>query len=184
MKKPFLILLLLCLPCFAQTSYRNTVSLAIGDPELLDFEYQYDFNKFYVAVKPGIITMLIYHSSIHDWNFYPAIRFGVDVFKFRHFSIGPQIEYAYFYTSWAEKNVLTSGGNYYSESKSDYSMFSFGPAIRYFWKRLELQLSAGFHFETTINYSKSTIDNKVENKVNAGDTKFLQMARFSAGILF
>jgi hypothetical protein len=184
--------LLFCLPCFGYGNYKNTISLALGDPEILDFEYQYAFDPFYIAIKPGIIVMLIYRTNINGWNAYPAIRWGADMLKFGSFKIGPQFECAYFYSSWAEKSVLVSGGaderyfasNDYSEGKNDYFIFSFGPAIRYFVNRLEFQLCAGFHTETTITYSKTITNNSKMEQTTIRDTKFLPMARISAGFLF
>jgi predicted small secreted protein len=194
MVKLILAIFLIGLPCLADTSCKNTVSLGFGFPELLDLEYQYCFDPAYVAIKPGFIAMVLYYTNNHAWNFYPSIRFGVDAFKIGPFRIGPQFECAYFNLSWAQKSTFEAGigipentvmvDNYYSEFKDDYLMFCFGPAVRYLVKRLELQLSLGLNTETTIEYSKTTNGNTTTDKTRVGVTEMYPMARISAGYLF
>lgn len=184
--------------CFAETGFKNTVSLSGGIVEFIDLEYQYSFDPFYVAIKPGFLVMLIYYSTVHGWPAYPSMRLGADIIKFHTLRIGAQFECAYFYSSPAENNVLFSGNsvnennpidsvasvNYHKEFKTDHLVISFGPAIRYLWHRFELQGCIGMQYDNSVEFTKEYTDNNTKNTVNIPNIAILPLGRISLGVRF
>jgi hypothetical protein len=198
MKVFFLLFFLMLGSCCAETGLKNTVSLSGGMMELIDVEYQRDFDPFYVSIKPGFLVMLIYYSTVHGWPAYPSMRLGVDLIKFHSIRVGAQFECAYFYSSPAEinsfapsnslakKNVTDSNAtmNYHNESKTDHLVTSCGPAIRYLWRRFELQGCVGIQYDSDVHYSKEYTNTGVRKNTDISNTYFLPLGRLSLGIRF
>ena len=177
-------ILLLSGACFAETTYRHTIALSGGIIELIDLEYQYAFNPYYVAFKPGFILMLGYYSHVHGWPAYPSIRFGMDLYKFKSIQIGPQIELAYFYSSPADHpNYLGSGG-YSKKWQNDEFLISLGPAVRYIRKHIELQGCAGIILDNTIEFAEESTGYSRKKTVRLSDLNVYPMVRVSMGVVF
>ena len=185
--------------CFAETGLKNTVSLSGGMMELIDVEYQRDFDPFYVSIKPGFLVMLIYYSTVHGWPAYPSMRLGANLIKFHSIRIGAQFECAYFYSSPAEinsfivagnslaKNNLADSGitiNYRKEFKTDHLVISFGPAIRYLWPRFELQGCIGIQYDNSIEVTKEYTENNTKKTVTIPNAAILPLGRISLGVRF
>lgn len=150
---------------------------------MLDIEYQRSFGPLYVALKPGVIVMLLWYYNNHDWPVYPSIRLGVDVFRVHHLGIGPQLELGYIYVPDEESSYLY-GSDYSVKWKFDYTYLSIGPALRYGWCRLEVQLCAGLTIETRIKYSEESTSSGTSKKTEVLPSEFRPMARLSAGFMF
>lgn len=180
--------------CFTESNYKNTISISGGVMEIIDLEYQYSINPFYFAIKPGFIVMLGYYSHVHGWPAYPSVRFGMDLYKFKSIKIGPQLECAYFYSSPVEYDYLYSKhadkhdyfavGNYSKKWKTDHLLFSLGPAIRYFHKRLELQGCIGIQLDNSIEFIDEVTGTVKSKNVKISDTRLYPLLRISAGVLF
>ena len=182
--------------CCAETGLKNTVSLSGGTMELIDVEYQRDFDPFYVSIKPGILVMLIYYSTVHGWPAYPSIRLGADLVKFHSIRIGAQFECAYFYSSPAENSIAIAGNNlaknnvadsgiaiyYRKECKTDHLFISFGPAIRYLWRRFELQGCIGIQYDNSVEFTKEYTYNTTKKSVTIPNVAILPSVRISLGV--
>ncbi len=164
--------------------YQNVVALSGGFPEVLDIEYQRSFGPFYVALKPGVIVMLLWDYNDHHWPAYPAVRFGYDVFRIGRFKIGPQLELGYLYDP--DVNVAYGAGTeIYSEKwRTDNSFVSFGPALRYDWRHLEVQLCAGLTIENDIEYKEEETSNGTSHATVVLPAQFLSLVRVSVGFAF
>jgi hypothetical protein len=171
----------ICTPGSSQNNFSNVISISGGFPELLDIEYQRSFDRFYVAVKPGIVVMLLWNYNNHSWPAYPALRCGYDLFRIRSFGIGPQLEAGYIYVP--EKSLMMSD-NYSESFKDDYLYFTLSPAVRYSWRHLELQLSAGLAIETLIRFADITRNGVASKETTIQPSVFKPAARFSAGFAF
>jgi hypothetical protein len=180
----FLILFSLSLPCFAENDYKNVIALSGGFPELLDIEYQRSFGKFYLAFKPGLIVMLLWDYNDHQWPAYPSLRFGLDVFKYRNFKIGPQVEFGYMYVP--DMNTIVAGDveYYIKKTRSDNSFISFGPAVRYDWRRLEIQFCVGLTIENEIQYIEEKTNIGTNNSTVVLPAEVLPLIRISFGFAF
>jgi hypothetical protein len=186
MNRPLLFLIMLLMlhvSGFAKENYKNVVALSGGFPELVDIEYQRSFGPLYVALKPGVIVMLLWYYNNHDWPAYPSIRLGVDVCRFRHLGIGPQVELGYIYVPGDESSYLV-GSDYSEKWKCDYTYISIGPALRYGWRRLEVQLCAGLTIETRIKYSEESTSSGTSKNTEVLPSEIRPMARLSAGFMF
>jgi|SRR5271157_602718 len=180
----FLSSLLLCFPCFAENGYKNVIALSGGIPELLDIEYQRSFGQFYVALKPGIIVMLLWDYNDHKWPAYPALRFGYDVFRIGHFKIGPQLELGYIYDPDLNYSYPGTTQYYFNKFRNDYSYVSFGPAVRYDWRRLDVQLCAGLAIQNEIEYKEEVTSNGTSNTTAVLPAQFLPLVRLAVGFAF
>ena len=180
----FLLLFYSLSSCFAESNYKNTISLSGGLIEIIDLEYQYSFNPFYFAIKPGFIVMLGYYSHVHGWPAYPSLRFGIDLYKFKSIKIGPQLECAYFYSSPADFHNYISTGNYSKEWQNDEFLISLGPAIRYFWKRLELQGCIGVQVDNTVEFAEESTGDISKKTVKISATNLYPLLRISVGVVF
>jgi hypothetical protein len=182
--------------CCAETGLKNTVSLSGGMMEMIDVEYQRDFDPFYVSIKPGFLVMLIYYSTVHGWPAYPSIRLGADLVKFRSIRIGAQFECAYFYSSPAENSIAIAGNSlaknngadsgmaiyYRKEFKTDHLVISFGPAIRCLWHRFELQGCIGIQYDNSVEFTKEYTYNTTKKTVTIPKIAILPLGRISLGV--
>jgi hypothetical protein len=121
---------------------------------------------------------------------------GADLVKFHSIRIGAQFECAYFYSSPAENSIAIAGNNlaknnvadsgiaiyYRKECKTDHLFISFGPAIRYLWRRFEMQGCIGIQYDNSVEFTKEYTYNTTKKSVTIPNVAILPSVRISLGV--